>query len=165
MIDFTRSGQTNDQTEQANGLSLSPLQSLVQQIVETGRLITPLAVDGGLVKIGKLQLDPLPHQHLRRAGLGKTLLQLGNEPAEHLPAGVLVQHVAGERRLYSDALAHPPGLHRLIVMNPSAPEVARQWILATNQWAKQAYEAGTEQSDGDDDLDDIEAILRRRGIS
>lgn len=49
-----------------------------------------------------------------------------------------------------------PQLHRLIVMNPSAPEVARQWILATNQWAKQAYEAGTEQSDGDDDLDEGE---------
>ena len=49
-----------------------------------------------------------------------------------------------------------PQLHRLIVMNPSAPEVARQWILATNQWAKQAYEAGTEQSDEDDDLDEGE---------
>ncbi|MCT1910691.1 variant leucine-rich repeat-containing protein [Brachybacterium paraconglomeratum] len=46
-----------------------------------------------------------------------------------------------------------PQLHRLIVMNPSAPEVARQWILATNQWAKQAYEAGTLQPDEDDDLD------------
>ncbi|MGP5260212.1 variant leucine-rich repeat-containing protein [Brachybacterium paraconglomeratum] len=42
-----------------------------------------------------------------------------------------------------------PQLHRLIVMNPSAPEVARQWILATNQWAKQAYEAGTLQPDED----------------
>ena len=49
-----------------------------------------------------------------------------------------------------------PQLHRLIVMNPSAPEVARQWILATNQWAKQAYDAGTEQSDEDDDLDEGE---------
>lgn len=49
-----------------------------------------------------------------------------------------------------------PQLHRLIVMNPSAPEVARQWILATNQWAKQAYEAGTDRSDGDDDLDEGE---------
>lgn len=49
-----------------------------------------------------------------------------------------------------------PQLHRLIVMNPSAPEVARQWILATNQWAKQAYEAGTLQPDEDDDLDEGE---------
>lgn len=49
-----------------------------------------------------------------------------------------------------------PQLHRLIVMNPSAPEVARQWILATNQWAKQAYEAGTLQSGEDDDLDEGE---------
>lgn len=48
-----------------------------------------------------------------------------------------------------------PQLHRLIVMNPSAPEVARQWILATNQWAKQAYEAGTLPSD-EDDLDEGE---------
>ncbi|ASK66387.1 hypothetical protein CFK39_11810 [Brachybacterium avium] len=34
-----------------------------------------------------------------------------------------------------------PQLHRMIVLNPSCPEVARQWILATNRWAKQAYEA------------------------
>jgi hypothetical protein len=33
-----------------------------------------------------------------------------------------------------------PQLHRLIVMNPSTPDVARQWILATNPWAKQAFE-------------------------
>nr|WP_281067180.1 hypothetical protein [Brachybacterium fresconis] len=38
-----------------------------------------------------------------------------------------------------------PQLQRLIVLNPSCPEVARQWILATNPWAKQAYDeqAGT----------------------
>ena len=113
MIDFTRSGQTNDQTEQANGLSLSPLQSLVQQIVEAGRLITPLAINGGLVKIGKLQLDPLPHQRLRRAGPGKAQLQLGDEPAEHLPAGGFIQHVAGQGRLHPYGLAGPLGLHRL----------------------------------------------------
>jgi hypothetical protein len=35
LIDFTRSGQANHQTEQANGFSLSPQQSFVQQIVET----------------------------------------------------------------------------------------------------------------------------------
>src|SRR5699024_11662207 len=34
-----------------------------------------------------------------------------------------------------------PQLQRLIVLNPSCPEVARQWILATNPWAKQAYDA------------------------
>lgn len=34
-----------------------------------------------------------------------------------------------------------PQLQKLIVLNPSCPEVARQWILATNPWAKQAYEA------------------------
>ncbi|HEX7351686.1 hypothetical protein [Brachybacterium sp.] len=33
-----------------------------------------------------------------------------------------------------------PQLQKLIVLNPSCPEVARQWILATNPWAKQAYE-------------------------
>ena len=31
-----------------------------------------------------------------------------------------------------------PQLHRLIVLNPSCPDVARQWILATNPWAKTA---------------------------
>lgn len=33
-----------------------------------------------------------------------------------------------------------PQLHRLLVSNPSTPEVARQWILATNPWAKKAFE-------------------------
>lgn len=39
-----------------------------------------------------------------------------------------------------------PQLHRLIVLNPSCPEVARQWILATNPWAKQAYEASLDDA-------------------
>ena len=33
-----------------------------------------------------------------------------------------------------------PQLQRLIVLNPSCPNVAREWILATNPWAKTAYE-------------------------
>lgn len=33
-----------------------------------------------------------------------------------------------------------PQLQKLIVLNPSCPEVARQWILATNPWAKAAFE-------------------------
>ena len=37
-----------------------------------------------------------------------------------------------------------PQLHRLIVLNPSCPDVARQWILATNPWAKKAYEQSLE---------------------
>lgn len=37
-----------------------------------------------------------------------------------------------------------PQLHRLIVLNPSCPEVARRWILATNPWAQQAYEQSLE---------------------
>lgn len=41
-----------------------------------------------------------------------------------------------------------PQLHRLIVQNPSCPEVARQWILATNPWAKQAYEASRAEEPG-----------------
>lgn len=51
----------------------------------------------------------------------------------------------GPERLLELTEKHPQ-LHRLIVLNPSCPEVARQWILATNPWAKQAYEeslAGT----------------------
>ncbi len=39
-----------------------------------------------------------------------------------------------------------PQLHRLLVANPSTPDVARQWILATNPWAKKSFEesgAGT----------------------
>src|SRR5699024_7404825 len=39
-----------------------------------------------------------------------------------------------------------PQLHRLIVLNPSCPEVARRWILATNPWAKQAYEASLDDA-------------------
>ena len=37
-----------------------------------------------------------------------------------------------------------PQLHRLIALNPSCPDVARQWILATNPWAKKAYEQSLE---------------------
>ncbi len=33
-----------------------------------------------------------------------------------------------------------PQLHRLLALNPSTPEVARQWILATNPWARRAYD-------------------------
>ncbi|WP_441447097.1 variant leucine-rich repeat-containing protein, partial [Brachybacterium alimentarium] len=33
-----------------------------------------------------------------------------------------------------------PQLQRTIVLNPSCPEVARSWILATNPWAKKAYD-------------------------
>ena len=40
-----------------------------------------------------------------------------------------------------------PQLHRLIVSNPSTPEVARQWILATNPWAKQAPDEATPDED------------------
>lgn len=36
-----------------------------------------------------------------------------------------------------------PQLHRLLALNPSTPDVARQWILATNPWAKKAYEQST----------------------
>lgn len=43
-----------------------------------------------------------------------------------------------------------PQLHRLIILNPSCPDVARQWILATNPWAKQAYEQNLEVAAGDD---------------
>ena len=39
-----------------------------------------------------------------------------------------------------------PQLQRLIVLNPSCPEVARQWILATNPWAKKAYEQSRDGS-------------------
>lgn len=42
-----------------------------------------------------------------------------------------------------------PQLHRLIVLNPSSPDVARQWILATNPWAKQAYDASHSADPGD----------------
>lgn len=61
-----------------------------------------------------------------------------------------------------------PQLHRLIVLNPSCPDVARQWILATNPWAKTAYEQSLQSpegesssaagavSDGDADEDDLE---------
>lgn len=42
-----------------------------------------------------------------------------------------------------------PQLQKLIVLNPSCPEVARQWILATNPWAKQAYEASLEDGPTD----------------
>ncbi|WP_114855095.1 hypothetical protein [Brachybacterium sp. YJGR34] len=34
-----------------------------------------------------------------------------------------------------------PQLHRLLVLNPSTPEVAREWILATDPWAREAYDA------------------------
>ncbi|MFC7463274.1 hypothetical protein [Brachybacterium sp. GCM10030252] len=34
-----------------------------------------------------------------------------------------------------------PQLHGLVVRNPSCPEVARQWILATNPWAKDSFDA------------------------
>ena len=47
-------------------------------------------------------------------------------------------------RLLELAEKHPQ-LHRLLVMNPSTPDVARDWILATNRWAKQAYDAAAEQ--------------------
>lgn len=74
-----------------------------------------------------------------------------------------------------------PQLHRLIVMNPSAPEVARQWILATNQWAKQAYESGAAvpaqdasrgaagdaaggPADEDDDLDEGEPTQLHQAV-
>ena len=40
-----------------------------------------------------------------------------------------------------------PQLQRLILLNPSCPEVARQWILATNPWAKRAYEENVEAED------------------
>ncbi|GAA4529784.1 hypothetical protein GCM10023160_29560 [Brachybacterium paraconglomeratum] len=40
-----------------------------------------------------------------------------------------------------------PQLQRTILLNPSCPEVARQWILATNPWAKRAYEESLEQKD------------------
>lgn len=33
-----------------------------------------------------------------------------------------------------------PQLQKSIVLNPSCPEIARKWILATNPWAKKAYE-------------------------
>ena len=49
-----------------------------------------------------------------------------------------------------------PQLHRLIVTNPSTPEVARQWILATNRWAQQAYEADAAPSGGDGTQDGSE---------
>lgn len=43
-----------------------------------------------------------------------------------------------------------PQLHRLLVANPSTPDVARQWILATNPWAKKAFEeSGAEDAAGD----------------
>ncbi|WP_422116749.1 hypothetical protein [Brachybacterium sp. UNK5269] len=42
-------------------------------------------------------------------------------------------------RLLALAEKHPQ-LHRLLVLNPSTPEVARQWILATNPWARRAYD-------------------------
>ena len=58
-----------------------------------------------------------------------------------------------------------PQLHRLIVLNPSCPDVARQWILATNPWAKQAYEASlaedageTAASPADEEAEDGEAV-------
>ena len=43
------------------------------------------------------------------------------------------------------------------MLNPSCPEVARSWILATNPWAKKAYDEAmraAEPSDGSDDPDD-----------
>ncbi|MGP9538641.1 variant leucine-rich repeat-containing protein [Brachybacterium sp. AOP43-C2-M15] len=46
-------------------------------------------------------------------------------------------------RLLELARKHPQ-LHRLLVLNPSTPEVARQWILATDPWAKRAYEDSRE---------------------
>ena len=36
-----------------------------------------------------------------------------------------------------------PQLQKLIVLNPSCPDVARQWILATNPWARAAFEEST----------------------
>lgn len=41
-----------------------------------------------------------------------------------------------------------PQLQKLIVLNPSCPDVARQWILATNPWAKSAYDESTSGADG-----------------
>src|SRR5699024_3962177 len=47
-----------------------------------------------------------------------------------------------------------PQLHEQIVTNPSCPDAALQWILATNPSAKEAYEAhrsGTQSEASDDD--------------
>ncbi|MDN5899138.1 MAG: hypothetical protein L0H74_03635, partial [Brachybacterium sp.] len=65
-------------------------------------------------------------------------------------------------RLLELAERHPQ-LHRLIVLNPSCPEVARQWILATNPWAKQAYEASLsvpqeDPADEDPGAEDPDAV-------
>lgn len=43
-----------------------------------------------------------------------------------------------------------PQLHRLLVLNPSTPAVAREWILATNPWAKRAHEETAQQAPAGD---------------
>lgn len=47
-------------------------------------------------------------------------------------------------RLLDIAHRHPQ-LHGIVVLNPSCPAVAREWILATNSWARTAYEQAQEQ--------------------
>ncbi|ATG55611.1 hypothetical protein CFK41_13130 [Brachybacterium ginsengisoli] len=60
-----------------------------------------------------------------------------------------------------------PQLQKLIVLNPSCPEVARQWILATNPWAKQAYEASlaSEQEEPDEPEPDESSVWGDLGAS
>ena len=62
--------------------------------------------------------------------------------AEHLSTAEEAADPATSPERLLELTERHPQLHRLLVSNPSTPEVARQWILATNPWAKKAFEAG-----------------------
>lgn len=57
-----------------------------------------------------------------------------------------------------------PQLHGLLVENPSCPDVARQWILATNARVRAKQQAQQAAPDPDGDLEDTGDVLATRQI-